>query len=240
MSWDTALPDWEARLLAGKSLVPTLPLYKGEADKALRCFKRLRLPDVIGTPTMAEACGEWFLPIIAALFGSYDRKTHVRHIQEVFQLIPKGNAKTSTGGALMLTAMIMNRRPEAEFLFVAPTIEIASYAFKQAKGTIRLDPALTDLFHVQDHLRRITHQESGAVLAIKAADTDTITGSKALGTMIDETHVFASKNNAKEIYIRDVAWHDRGIYTRQVIGGEGRKTLVDAGVLRGPQVGQHA
>jgi phage terminase large subunit-like protein len=41
-----------------------------------------------------------------------------------------------------LTALIVNRRPEAEFLLIAPTIEIANIAFKQAKGTIRLDPAL--------------------------------------------------------------------------------------------------
>jgi len=199
--WDTSLPDWEERILLGRSLVPKLPLFEKEAAKALRVFKRLRLPDVIGTPTMAEACGEWFFPIIEALFGSYDRETNIRHIQEVFQLIPKGNAKTSTGGALMLTAMILNRRPEAEYLFVAPTIEIASYAYKQAKGTIRLDPELTKLFHVQDHMRRITHRQSGAVLSIKAADTDTITGSKAVGTMIDETHVFAKKSNAKEIFV---------------------------------------
>ena len=32
-------------------------------------FKRLRLPDVIGTPTMGDACGPWFFPIVAALFG---------------------------------------------------------------------------------------------------------------------------------------------------------------------------
>ena len=75
-----------------------------------------------------------------ALFGSYDPTTNQRHISEVFQLIPKGNSKSSNGGAVMLTAIIVNRRPEAEFLFIAPTMEIAAIAYKQAKGTIRLDP----------------------------------------------------------------------------------------------------
>ena len=56
----------------------------------------------------------------------------------------------------MLTAMIVNRRPEAEFLFIAPTMEIAAIAYKQAKGTIRLDPELTQIFpragsHQEDH-----------------------------------------------------------------------------------------
>ena len=199
--WDTSLKDWEARILAGKSLVPKLPLFKKEADLALTVFKSLRLPDVIGTPRMEEACGPWYFDIVKALFGSYDPKTHQRKIQEFFQLIPKGNAKSSNGGALMLTAFILNQRPEAEFLFIAPTIEIASIAFKQAKGTIRLNEDLAAFCMVQDHIRRITHTQTGATLSIKAADTDTITGSKAVGTMIDETHVFAKRNNAKDVFI---------------------------------------
>jgi phage terminase large subunit-like protein len=127
-SWNTSCLDWEERILTGRSLVPELPLYEAQAAKALRVFKRLKLPDVIGTPTMEEACGPWFFPIVEGLFGSYDPATNTRHISEVFQLIPKGNSKSSNGGAVMLTALIMNRRPEA-FLFIAPTMEIASIAF---------------------------------------------------------------------------------------------------------------
>jgi phage terminase large subunit-like protein len=200
-SWDTSCVDWEDRILDGRSLVPELPLFRAEAAKALRVFKRLRLPDVIGTPTMGEVCGPWFYPIVEALFGSYDPSTNIRHISEIFQLIPKGNSKSSNGGAVMVTAMIVNRRPEAEFLFIAPTMEVASIAYKQARGTIRLDPELTKIFQVQDNLKKITHRLSGATLQIKAADTDVITGSKAVGTMIDETHVFAKKSNAADIFI---------------------------------------
>lgn len=199
--WDTSLPDWEDRILSGRSLVPDLPLFKSEAERALRVFKRLRLPDVIGTPTMAEACGEWFFPIVSAIFGSYDPVRNVRMIQEFFQLIPKGNSKSSNGGAVMVAATIVNRRPEAEFLFIAPTMEVASIAFKQAKGTIRIDSELSKVYQIQDHIRKITHRKSGATLQIKAADTDVITGSKAAGTMIDETHVFAKRSNAADVFV---------------------------------------
>src|SRR5262245_53178476 len=184
-SWDMSCPDWEDRILEGRSLVPELPLYEAEAARALRCFKRLHLPDVIGTPTMGEACGPWFYPIVEALFGSYDPQTNRRYISEAFLLIPKGNSKSSNGGAVMVTALIVNRRPEAEFLLVAPTMEVAGIAFKQAKGTIRLDTELSKIFHIQDNLKKITHRRSGATLMIKAADTDVITGSKACGTLID-------------------------------------------------------
>lgn len=199
--WDTSLPDWESRILSGRTLVPDLPLFKAEAERALRVFKRLRLPDVIGTPTMAEACGEWFFPIVSAIFGSYDPVRNVRMIQEFFQLIPKGNSKSSNGGAVMVAATIVNRRPEAEFLFIAPTMEVASIAFKQAKGTIRIDSELSKVYQIQDHIRKITHRKSGATLQIKAADTDVITGSKAAGTMIDETHVFAKRSNAADVFV---------------------------------------
>lgn len=201
LTWDTACPDWEERILSGRSLVPDLPLFEDEAARAVRCFSRLRLPDVIGTPTMAEACGPWFFPIVSALFGSYDKETNTRHIKEVFQLIPKGNSKSTQGGAIMVTAIIVNERPEAEFLFIAPTKEIAEIAYRQAKGMIRLNPTLAKLFRVQDHQRKITHTQSLATLQIKAADTDVVTGSKALGTMIDETHEFAKKSNARDVFL---------------------------------------
>ena len=96
--WDTALPDWQERILTGRPLVPN-PLLEAartlsdDARKALRIFKRLRLPDVPGCPTMAEACGEWYLPIIEVLFGSLDPITNRRHVQEIFELIPKKNSK---------------------------------------------------------------------------------------------------------------------------------------------------
>jgi phage terminase large subunit-like protein len=91
--WSTALPDWEAKILTGQSLVPKLPLFESEAARALRVFKRLRLPDVIGTPTMEEACGPWFFPIVEALFGIYNPEHERPDDPGVFELIPKGNSE---------------------------------------------------------------------------------------------------------------------------------------------------
>lgn len=199
--WDTSCRDWEDRLLKGLPLVPDLPLFRSEADKALRIFKRLRVPDIEGNPTLADACGEWFFAIVAAIFGSLNPETSVRMIQEFFLLIPKGNAKTSYGGSLMVVALLMNRIPGGEHHLIAPTMKIADYAFKQAMGTILLDPVLSDLFHPQPSLRTITHLRSRATLQIKAADTDIVTGGKQIMTMIDETHEFAKKANAADIFV---------------------------------------
>jgi phage terminase large subunit-like protein len=201
MDWSTACPDWEERILSGRSLVPDLPLFEEEAERALRIFKRLRVPDMIGTPTYGEACGQWVFDIVAALFGSHDVEKKRRMIREFFLLIPKKNAKSSIAAAIMVTAAIMNRRPEAELLLIAPTKKIADIAFKQAAGIIRLDTELTKLFYPQTHQRTITHRITLAIIVIKAADADVITGSKATFILIDETHVFSKKAKAADIFV---------------------------------------
>lgn len=199
--WDLSNPNWEQQLIAGEPLVPKLPLFDDQAAKALRIFNRLRLPDVIGTPTMGEAAGPWLQAIVRALFGSYDIELRRRMIQELFLLIPKKNSKSSGAAAIKVTALILNERPEAEFLLIAPTKEIADIAFKQASGTIKLDPELSKVFQIQKHIRTITHRRTGAALKVKAADTDVITGSKSTGILVDETHVFAAKANAADIFV---------------------------------------
>ena len=97
--WDTSCLDWEERLLAGRSLVPELPLFEAEAAQALRVFKRLRVPDVIGTPTLGEVCGQWFFPIVAALFGAYDPETNIRHISRSVSANPEGQRQVSPTAA---------------------------------------------------------------------------------------------------------------------------------------------
>ena len=199
--WDTSCPDWADRLLSGLSLVPDLPLFRAEAEKALRIFKRLRIPDMPGKPTMGDVAGPWLYPIVEAIFGSFDAETNKRMIQEFFWLIPKKNTKTSSAAAIAVEAMILNRRPEGEFVLVAPTIEVANISFKQAAGTIRADDALNALFQITSHQRTITHRKSGATLKVKAADTDVITGGKQVGTIVDELHVLADKSESADILV---------------------------------------
>lgn len=200
-AWDTSCRDWKERIKARRSLVPDLPLFDAQAEKALRIFKRLRAPDVIGTPTYGEICGEWVFDLVRAIFGSYDPAKKRRMIREFFLLVPKKNGKSSIAAAIMVTAAIMNERPEAELLLIAPTKKIAEIAFKQASGIIRCDPDLTKLFHLQAHQKTLTHRQSRAVIVIKAADADVITGSKATYILIDETHVFSKKARAEDIFV---------------------------------------
>lgn len=199
--WDTSCRDWKDRITSRKSLIPDLPLFEDEAARALRVFKRLRMPDVIGTPTNGEACGEWVFDIVKAIFGSYDAEARRRMIREFFVLIPKKNGKSSLAAAIMVTAAIVNRRPAAELLLIAPTKKIADIAFNQAAGIIKLDPELAKLFHLSQHQRTIKHRITDSVILIKAADADVITGSKASYILVDETHEFAQKPRSAGVFV---------------------------------------
>ena len=56
----------------------------------------------------------------------------------------------------MLTALLLNRRPRAEFLLIGPTQDVAELAYSQAVGMVDADPEgfLQKRFHVRDHLKK--------------------------------------------------------------------------------------
>ncbi len=199
MSWNLACTDWQARLKSGASLLPDLPLIKADADIAVKIFNMLRLPDVPGQPTMREAAGEWQRDLVRALFGSFDSQEGVRHIREIFQLVPKKNSKTTNGAALMLTAVLLSRRPRAEFLMVAPTQEVADLAFRQAVGMVEADSVLMAKFHIQEHIKKLTYRPTGAFLKVKSFDPKIVTGTKPAGVLIDELHVIAESHDADRV-----------------------------------------
>lgn len=199
--WDLSCRDWQARLRDGRSLVPDLPLDPQLARMATGCFDKLRLYDVIGQPTMGEACGQWFRDIVAALFGSLDLATGVRRIHGLFVLVPKKNAKTTNSAGLMLTALLVNRRPSAEFLLTAPSQEISDKAFATVRGMIQLDPDgfLQKRFHIANHAKTITDRKTEAVLKVKTFDEDIVTGAVVAGALIDEIHLLGRKPRAAAI-----------------------------------------
>src|SRR4051812_10884233 len=148
MSLDLSCPDWVERLRSGRSLVPDLVLPNpAEGERAVGIFNKLRLFDVPGTPTMAEAGGEWFRAIVRVLFASLDPVTKARLIRELFLLVPKKNNKTTGGALLMLTALLMNQRPGAPFLLTGPVNKTADDAFAAADGAIQLDDVLKKKLH---------------------------------------------------------------------------------------------
>ena len=199
--WDLSCPDWEARIREGRSLMPDLPLFAEDARRAVAIFNKLHIPDVEGTPALADAAGDWFREIVGALFGSLDPASGQRKIRELLLVVPKKNSKTTGAAGLMLTALLLNKRPRAEFILTGPTQEVSDLAFSQVQGMIECDPDgfLQKRMHVQFHVKTITDRRTKARLKIKTFDASVATGPKPAGILVDELHETAKISHAASI-----------------------------------------
>ena len=194
-----ACPDWWEKLQEGEVPVPDLPINQEKAARVVAFFNRLRLPDVPGTPTMAEACGEWFRTILILFFAAEDPETGRDLVWELLCMVPKKNSKSTYVAALGLTALYMEDAPNRQMLLVGPSQNISERCFEQAAGMIALDERLKLIFKVQDHLKTITRTKTGTKLDVKTFDTGIVTGEIPVLTIIDELHELGKKAKAAKV-----------------------------------------
>lgn len=197
--WSTACLDWSERITTGRSIIPA-PIFPDQADQALEVFKALRIVDAPGSPTFGECCAPWVFELVASIFGAYDATSGRRLITEWFVLIPKKNSKSTIAAGIMMTALILNWRQSAEFTILAPTIEVAGNSFSPSRDMVKVDDELGDLMHVQTHIKTITHRNSDATLKVVAADANTVSGKKSVGTLVDEVWLFGKQSGASTMF----------------------------------------
>jgi phage terminase large subunit-like protein len=199
VNWQTSCPDWADRLKHGRSIIPA-PIFPEQAEEALNVFKQLKIVDAPGSPTFGESCAPWVFDLVASIFGAYDKDSGKRLITEWFILIPKKNSKSTIAAGIMMTALILNWRASGEFTVIAPTIEVAGNAYSPARDMAVNDDVLFDLLQVQNHVRTITHRETQATLKVVAADSNTVSGKKSIGTLIEELWLFGKQSGAEAMF----------------------------------------
>lgn len=213
MNLSTACPDWETKLINKESIIPR-PIYTDQAERALAIFRRLRVVDIPGRPTFGECSAQWVFDFVSSIFGAYDESSGKQLIREYGLLVSKKNSKSTIAAGIMLTATILCWRETEEHLILAPTKEVADNSYKPAAGMIRADKELSALFHIQDHIRTITHRSTGASLKVVAADTDTVSGKKSGRILVDELWLFGKHPRAESMFMeatggqisRDEGW----------------------------------
>lgn len=200
MEWTTACPDWERRIVAGEPLIISEPLFPEEADAAWDICGGFQIAD-IGGATVAEASRPWIKQLVRTVFGAYNPEDGRRHINEIFILVSKKNAKSTVAAAIMLGALMLNGRRSAELLILSPTKEIADNSYKPIRDMILADEELSALLKVQDWGRTITNLETGTTLKVVAADSDTVSGKKASFVFVDELHEFGKQAKASNMLL---------------------------------------
>lgn len=194
-----ACADWWEKIRSGQAPMADVPVNEDRAAKALAFFKRLRLPDVPGNPTMAEACGDWFFDILVVFLASEDPETKARLVWELLCMVPKKNSKSTYVAGLALTALYMEETPNGQMLLIGPSQNISERCFEQAAGMVRLDAQLDAIFKVQDSLKEITRRKTNTTLAVKTFGTKILTGEIPLLTIIDELHELGKVNGAARV-----------------------------------------
>lgn len=193
--------DWADRIREGRSIIPK-PIFPDQADQALEVFKQLKIVDAPGSPTFGDSCAEWVFDLVRSIFGAYDSDSGRRLITEWFILIPKKNSKSTIAAGIMMTSVILNWRQSAEFSVIAPTVEVANNCYAPARDMCseKADEELHALLHAQNHVKTISHRESGATLKVLAADQNTVGGKKSVGTLVDELHLFGKISGAENMF----------------------------------------
>lgn len=199
LTWSTACADWKERIVAGKSLLPCPPLFPQEAEDALAVFRDLPIVDVPGKPSFGDISRPWVFDLPSAVFGAYNPETGRREINDFFELISKKNTKSTRAAGIMITELVRNERYSAEFNILAPTIEVAKNSAEPAMDMVAEHSELRKILKPIAHERKILHRETGAFLKIVAADSETVSGKKTTGLLIDELWLFGKKANAKNM-----------------------------------------
>lgn len=111
-------------------------------------------------------------------------------------MIPTGN--TSSGSLLYLAAFLANRVPQLSHTILAPTVSIAQFSFDQIVGAIIADPELAARTHIKRNEKRIEHLQTRAVLQVKSASLESLTGLKG-SVFVDELHLWGTMRDGQKL-----------------------------------------
>ena len=192
-----ARPDWRERIMSGRSLLPDLPTDRPttseSAEIAVEVWGGLKVPDVEGSPLFSAVGVPWFKDFLHSMFLMDGPR---RVAREAFVMVPKKSGLSTNCAALMLTALIVNKRIGAEFAMLGATMEVAGDLFWLMSWMINADDNLAALFVVRKYRREIEHRLTGAKAIVRALDSDALSGARLCGVVVDHVEFLRQRRFA--------------------------------------------
>lgn len=167
-----------------------IPDPEGKGERAVKFIRALKHPKS-SLPGKAFQLDVWMERIVRRVIGD-TLPNGQRRIKTVFLLVGRGNRKTTLAGAL--TALFTfgpERSPNGRTYSIANSREQAALTFDELSGIVRAHPRVLEACNVQDTLKRVTHNKSGARFAALSNEAKTAHGLTPLFCFADELHEFA-------------------------------------------------
>jgi len=170
--------------MTGISLLPDFPnddISIEAAERAVEVWGGLKIPFMVGDATFGAIGTPWFSDFLHTMFLMDGSR---RVIREAFVMTPKKSGVATNCAALLLTALILNRRPAAKFAIISVTMEIAKIVLESMVAMIAADAELSQKFIVRKHTLEIEHRQTGAKVCVKALNVDALTGARLSGAVV--------------------------------------------------------
>lgn len=175
-----------SRISFSTGLTVGKPRFQASADRAMAFFKRLRIPDMPGKPTFAEAGRPWQFDFVAELFGGQNPDTLAQTIREAFLCVAKKNYKSGMGAGILLTAAHLQQREEDELSLLAGTKKAARSAFRTMVGMVRATEGLAEQYKINNTSQQLKHKLTNTEILVLALDNASAAGSRSSFVLIDE------------------------------------------------------
>ena len=157
---------------------------EGKANRAIRFFANLRLPDGnnAGKPFVLEP---WQCFIVGSLFG-WLRRDGKRRFQYAYVEVARANGKTPTGAGVLLYGLTADGENGAQCYSAATTRDQAKIAFRDATTMADGTPAIKS--QVESLVNNLTYSPLSSFLRPLSADASKMDGLRVHVALADEVH----------------------------------------------------
>ena len=168
---------------------------------------------------------DWQKRDLSHIFG-WKKKDGYRRFRYVYLEVPKKNGKSTMAGGVALYLLVADGEPSAEIYTAATTKEQAKIVMRTSMAMAEVSNVIKESLKVIRSTSTITHMKSGSFMRALTKDGGVQEGLNISGAIIDELHVFKS----------------RELWDSLLYGGDARKqslhfTITTAGAYNPTSIG---